>query len=60
MPKQLMQAIPLAILLLVATITVVLHTQDAQQTPCLRSPKVCQPEIPVPCQPNVCPFEDTR
>ncbi len=60
MPKQLMQAIPLAILLLVAMITVVLYARDVPQEPCHRSPKVCQPEIPVPCQPSVCPFEDMR
>ncbi|MYB02276.1 hypothetical protein F4X90_21765 [Candidatus Poribacteria bacterium] len=60
MPKQLMQVIPLAILLLVAMITVVLHARDAPQEPCRSSPKVCQPKTPAPCQPNVCPFGDTR
>ena len=56
--KQNLRWIPIALLLLIATLT---YTLRAPQTPCRVSPQLCQPDRhPPPCQPLICPDANTR
>ena len=60
MRKQWKRCLPLAILLLLATLAAALHAKQTPQTPCRPNPEICQPkqETP-PCQ-YICPDADTR
>ena len=60
MRKYLRSWSPIVLLLLMATIGYAVRAKNATQTPCCRSPEICQPKlIPPPCE-SICPDVDTR
>ena len=61
MRKHVLRWIPIALFLLMATISFARHLKSAAETPCHRSPEICQPaqQLP-PCQLLTCPDADTR
>ena len=60
MRKHIQSWLPIVILLLMATIGYALRAKDALQALCRPPPKVCSPDISLPCQPIICPDADTR
>ena len=61
MRKHVLRWIPIALFLLMATLSFARHLKNATQTPCRPSPEICQPsQQPPPCQPLTCPDADTR
>ena len=61
MQERILRWVPIALFLLMATLSFARHLKNAAQTPCRRSLEICQPkQEPPPCQPLTCPDADTR
>ena len=60
MRKYLRRWFPIVLLLLMATLGYALRAKNAAQTPCRRSPEICQPKLIPPLCESICPDADTR
>ena len=59
MRKHVLRWIPIALFLLMATLSFARHLKNAMQTPCRRSSEICHPHTSPPCE-YICPDVDTR
>ena len=61
MQDRVLRWIPVVLFLLLAMLGYAVRAKNAAQTPCRRSPEICQPQQePPPCQPMLCPDADRR
>ena len=61
MRERVLRWIPIALFLFLAMFGYAVRAKNAAQTPCRRSPEICQPQQdPPPCPLIICPDADTR
>ena len=60
MRKHVLRWIPIALFLLMATISFARHLKNTTQTPCRLFPNVCQPNPQTPPCEYICPDADAR